>query len=201
MNPMIVLYDALTSTVSIAVRFGCSTVDDTATLSVWPAECPKVCEKWVDAGCGFQRLVVEPLPTVKTAATYLGTTSDKMAKFRLPEIMHTSDQIYWHGELERCGRKIKVRFQRRTQTGATYETSIVNGCADWIVDSEVIGKVATIREGCLVPSGWAEMRNCDTGALIGYAPMYKGGGFCIPYQKTCYGCEQVYLASECSLDL
>lgn len=196
MNPTIIGFNTQTNSIAIGLKAGCLTVDDTATLDIWEQACTKYLTTIVNAGCGLTRNVVSVAPNVKISLQYSGKDSDGRAIFLLPQAIKDSANLYWAGEMVMCGRKVKISLQRHNSVSiSSTATSFITGYVDFIVGGIAVGKVGILSAGCLsVPKGWVAMRNPLTGALVGYAPLNKGDGFCKPYTQTSYGCSNVWLA-------
>lgn len=196
MTPTIIGFNDQTATIAIGLKQGCRTVDDTATLNMWESGCAKYVSTCIPAGCGLIKTVQTVVLPVKTSFPYVGKDSNSRAVFTIPASVKASKQLYWQGEMTMCGRTVKVQLQKSNSVSvSSVATSFVTGYVDYVVNGVVIGKVALISPSCLsIPKGWVAMKNPVDGALVGYAPLFKGDGFCKPYTQTAYGCSNVWLA-------
>jgi hypothetical protein len=171
MTPTIIGFNEQTATISIGLKYGCLMVNDVATFKAWEQACDKYETTCVPAGCGMIKQVKTLIQPLSVSFHYAGKDSNGRAMFTIPQVVKNSPQAYWQGEMEMCGRKVKVRLQKNNNVRvSSVSSSVITGYVDYVVDGKVVCKLATIAAGCLQPpDGFVAVNDPATGNLLGYA--------------------------------
>lgn len=196
-KPVIIGISPIASTVSIALRYGCLSVSDTATLSVSEQACEQFDITCVPATtCKAATYIKTPKASLTMLFPYVGKDGNGKATFSIPSAFKTSIQRYWKAEMSMCGRTVKVQFQKTGQISVeSYKTSFITSLADFVSCGQAIGKVAVLPAGCLLPEGFVVLRACGTSAEMLIAPTTPRCGFDIPQSYTsCDDCASFFIA-------
>ena len=196
-KPVIIGINAIANTVSIALKYGCLSVDDIATLSVSEQSCNQFETICVPATlCKPATYIKTPKTSLSLNFPYVGKDSNGRSTFSIPFAFKASTQKYWTGIMSMCGRTVKVQFQKTGQVLVeSYKTSFITSLADFVSCGQAIGKVAVLPAGCLLPEGFVVLRPCGTSAEMLIAPTTPRCGFDIPQSyANCDNCASFFIA-------
>ena len=181
-KPVIIGINPIASTVSIALRYGCLSVSDTATLSVSEQACEQFDITCVPAtACKAATYIKTPKASLTMLFPYVGKDGNGKATFSIPSAFKTSIQRYWKAEMSMCGRTVKVQLQKTGEASVqSFSTSALTGLVDFESCGQIIGKVATIASGCMAPDNWMILGKCGGSTDLMVASTTPKGAFSIP---------------------
>jgi hypothetical protein len=149
-----------------------------------------ICEEIPDpCGCGTKK--VYKTVTVEPAKITLQSSSidcNGSAIFHLTPDFFKLGKGRINGILKACNEEIAVSMQLMSFKYAKGKTGKYNSTVNYVVNGQVLGKLAVLPDNCRIPDGYKAV--VQGGAIIGYATTKPMNQFC---KKHTVDCNTIYL--------